>query len=449
MIEELAAALRARKVSARELARDALRRAAESQPRLNAFVTLAEDQAMARAAELDAMLERRQDLGPLHGIPIAHKDCFRTAGVRTTNGSKLLADYLPARDADVVARLNAAGAVSIGKTGLHEFTYGITSVNPHYGAVRNPWDESRVSGGSSGGSGAAVAAGVVALATGTDTGGSIRVPASFCGCVGLKPTYGALSRRGVFPLGPSQDHVGPLTRTVRDAEIAFFAMGGTLRLRPAQTLRAGVPADYFFDRLEPDVGASVRNAAQVAATVGLKVGEVRLPDVEELMEIARTTLLSEAAAVLGRFSTRREDFGEDVWALLEKGRAIAAHVYLEAQRRRRRLAREFARVWEQCDCLLTPTTPLVAFPIEHRQVTIGGVPEDPRTATTRCTRPFNVLGWPALSLPCGWSRQGLPVGLQVIAAPGREDAVFRVAGELERALDVSARPPLTACTRRS
>lgn len=442
MIEELAAALRARKVSVRELVRDALRRAAESQPRLNAFVTLVEDQAMARAVELDAMLARRQDLGPLHGVPIAHKDCFRTAGMRTTNGSKLLAGYVPARDAEVVARLNAAGAVSIGKTGLHEFTYGITSVNPHYGAVRNPWDPSRVSGGSSGGSGAAVAAGIVALATGTDTGGSIRIPASFCGCVGLKPTYGALSRRGVFALGPSQDHVGPMTRTVRDAEIAFFAMGGTLRLRPAPALRGGVPANYFFDRLEPDVRASIRNAVQVAADIGFDVREVRLPDVEELMEIARITLLSEAAAVLSRFSTCREDFGEDVWALLEKGRAIPAHVYLEAQRRRRRLAGEFARVWDRCDCLLTPTTPLVAFPIGCQQVTIGGVTEDARPATIRCTRPFNLLGWPALSLPCGWSKEGLPVGLQVIAGPGREDIIFSVAGRLEEALGVPARPPL-------
>jgi aspartyl-tRNA(Asn)/glutamyl-tRNA(Gln) amidotransferase subunit A len=211
--------------------------------------------------ELDAMLGRGVSLGPLHGIPIAHKDCILTRGVRTTGGSKIFADYVPRRDAEVVERLHGAGAVMIGKTGLHELTYGITNINPHYGAVRNPHDVTRVSGGSSGGSAVAVAAGMVAMATGTDTGGSIRIPASFCGCVGLKPTYDAISRKGVMPLGPSQDHVGPLAATVGDVALAFEAMGGRIEERAAGEFRIGVPVDYFFDGLDEEVRAAVESAA--------------------------------------------------------------------------------------------------------------------------------------------------------------------------------------------
>lgn len=410
---EMGRRLRARQVSVRELVEESLRSVARENPRLNAFVTVTDESARARAVELDAMLERGIDLGPFHGIPIAHKDCFLTKGVRTTGGAKIFAEYVPQRNAEVVERLHAAGAVMIGKTGLHELTYGITNVNPHYGAVRNPHDVTRVSGGSSGGSVAAVAAGLVAMATGTDTGGSIRIPASFCGCVGLKPTYGSISRKGVMPLGPSQDHVGPMANSVEDVALAFAAMGGRTGPYRGGELRIGVPVNYFYDGLDARVRSAVERAAQDAGG-----REVRLPDVEALMEIARVTLLSEAAATWGRYAKNPEDFGADVWALFEKGRMVTAVEYLDAQRRRRRLAREFAKVWDEVDCLLTPATPFPAFPIEHSA--------DLRPAATRLTRPFNLLGWPALALPCGATKAGLPLGLQLIAAPGREDVLFEV-----------------------
>lgn len=415
-------ALRARKVSARELTEDALSAVARENPRLNAFITVTHEAARARAAELDALLERGVDLGPLHGIPVAHKDCILTRGVRTTGGSKILADYVPRRDAEVVARLHAAGAVTIGKTGLHELTYGITNVNPHYGPVRNPHDTTRVSGGSSGGSAVAVVTGMAAMATGTDTGGSIRIPAAFCGCTGLKPTYGAISRKGVLPLGPSQDHVGPLTRTVKDAAIAFQAMGGLIQARAVRgAVRIGLPVNYFFDGLDAEVRASVERAAERAGA-----RPIRLPDLAALTEIAMVILLSEAAAVWDRYAKRREDFGADVWALLERGRAVRAVDYLDAQRRRKQLACEFAKVWKQVDCLLTPATPFPAFPIEQPP---GA---DLRPAATRFTRPFNLLGWPALALPCGTTGAGLPIGLQLIAAPAREDVLFAVGSSLEQ-----------------
>ncbi len=420
--------LRARELSVRELTAKTLRRVHKANEDLNAFITIMDGHALQRADELDAMLARGEDLGPLHGIPIAHKDCILTKGVRTTGGSKIFRDYVPDRDAEVVTRLHSAGAVVIGKTGLHEFTAGISNVNPHFGPVHNPHDLTKVSGGSSGGSGAAVAAGLVPAATGTDTGGSIRIPAAFCGCVGLKPTYGRVSREGVMPLGPSQDHVGPLGATVEDTAILYSAMAGVAVNMDGGVgdIRIGVPENYFWDNLAPEVRFWARGAVQVIAALGAKVREVRVPEVGPLMDIARVTLLCELAAGLGQHSDRERDFGADVWALMGQGRNFSAVEYLEAQARRQELALEFSRVWEELDCLMMPTTPNVAFPINAK--------EDHRPETTRLTRPFNLLGWPAISLPCGVSKEGLPIGVQLVAANGREDVLFRVAGALESGL---------------
>ena len=333
--------LRARELSVRELTAETLRSVHRANADLNAFITIMDGHALARADELDAMLARGQDLGPLHGIPIAHKDCILTKGVLTTGGSKIFSDYVPDHDAEVVKRLHAEGAVMIGKTGLHEFTAGISNVNPHYGPVHNPHDLTRVSGGSSGGSGAAVAAGLIPAATGTDTGGSIRIPASFCGCVGLKPTYDRVSRQGVMALGPSQDHVGPLTQTVADAAIMFGAMAGiadgSVVAGGVSDIRIGIPENYFWDNLAPEVRFWARGAVQVIAALGAKVREVRVPDVQPLMEIARVTLLCELAATLGHHSSRAHDFGADVWTLIEQGREFTAVDYINAQSERQEL----------------------------------------------------------------------------------------------------------------
>jgi aspartyl-tRNA(Asn)/glutamyl-tRNA(Gln) amidotransferase subunit A len=417
--------LRARELSVRELTADTLRRVHRANADLNAFITIMDGHALERADVLDAMLARGEDLGPLHGIPIAHKDCVLTKGVRTTGGSKIFADYVPERDAEVVTRLHALGAVMIGKTGLHEFTAGISNINPHFGPVHNPRYLTRVSGGSSGGSGAAVAAGLVLAATGTDTGGSIRIPASFCGCVGLKPTYGRVSREGVMALGPSQDHVGPMAGNVADTAILYAAMAGVVVNMDGGVggLRIGIPENYFWDNLAPEVRFWARGAVQVIAALGAQVREVRVPDVEPLMDVARVTLLCELAAALGQHSSREQDFGADVWALMEQGRDFSAVQYLEAQAERQELSKEFAGVWADLDCLMMPTTPIVAFPIETNV--------DHRPETTRLTRPFNLLGWPAMSLPCGVSKERLPIGVQLVAAPGREDVLFRVAEALE------------------
>jgi aspartyl-tRNA(Asn)/glutamyl-tRNA(Gln) amidotransferase subunit A len=439
-LQGLAAALRARKVSSWELAAQALREIERLDSKLNAFITVTGAAALAEARARDEELARGIDRGPLHGIPIAHKDLMRTKGVRTTAGSKIFADYVPRRDAAIVTKLREAGAVSLGKTGLHELAYGITSNNPHFGAIHNPWDLTRIPGGSSGGSAVAVAAGLVPFATGTDTGGSIRVPASFCGVVGLKPTFGRVSVSGVLPLGFSQDHVGPLTRTVRDAAIAFQAMvdDPSDYVPPADSdltgVRIGLPRNFFMERVDPEVEAAMRAAFDTAARIGGRVVEVTVPYMETLRGAAVTCLLVEAASALRPFLDRRADFGTDVRAMLDQGKAIPAIDYIEAQRTRRRIGRQFAKLFEQVDCIFTPATPVTAPWIGQMTLGIGGAAEEVRAAATRFSRGMNALGLPAISIPCGFSRSGLPIGLQIIAAARQEDRLLHAAAAMEDAL---------------
>ncbi len=446
----MAAALRARKVSSRELVMQSLREIERLDPKLNAFITVTGEAALAEAAMRDEELARGIDRGPLHGIPIAHKDLMRTKGVRTTAGSKVFANYIPRRDAAIVTRLREAGAVSLGKTGLHELAYGITSNNPHFGAIHNPWDLKRIPGGSSGGSAAAVAAGMVPFATGSDTGGSIRVPASFCGVVGLKPTFGRVNVSGVLPLGFSQDHVGPLTRTVRDAAIAFQAMADdpTDYVPPADSdlteVRIGLPENFFMELVDPEVEASVRAAFDTAARIGGRVVEVKVPDMEALRSAAVTCLLVEAASALRPFLDRRADFSADVLPKLDQGKAIPAIDYIEAQRTRRRIGRQFAKLFETVDCIFTPATPMPAPKIGQTTLEIQGTSEEVRAVATRFSRGMNALGLPAISIPCGFSLRGLPIGLQIIAAAGQDDRLLHAAAAMEDALVLSGRVPSVA-----
>ena len=445
---EAGVALRRRQVSSVELTREALARAGRLNPTLNAFITVTAEQTLEGARLADADLARGNDRGPLHGLPVALKDLFATRGVRTTAGSRVHENYVPDFDAAAVERLNAAGAVSLGKLNMHELAYGITSDNPHFGAVRNPWDASRSPGGSSGGSGAAVAAGIVYLALGTDTGGSIRIPASFCGTVGLKPTYGRVSRFGVLPLGWSLDHVGPLARTVRGAAAALNALAGYDPRDPASSrrpvadcvpgercsirgVRIGLPENFYFERLDGGVETAVRAALAQAASLGAEVQPVRVPDIEALNVAARVILLSEASAVMEPHLERRGQFGADVLALLDQGRLIPATDYIHAQRLRRKIRREFQDVWRKVDCLMVPTTPNTAPRIGQKTVRLGGAEEDVRLASTRLARGINALGFPALSMPCGLSSGGLPIGLQIVGPPFEEALVLRVAAALE------------------
>lgn len=434
-IAKAARALRSRQVSSIELTKQCLDQIAKLNPSLNAFITVTADSALSRAQELDRELAQGIDRGSLHGIPIAHKDLMWTKGIRTTSGSKIFADFVPDTDAPIVQKLSEAGCVMVGKAGLHELAYGITSNNPHFGAIRNSRNPEHSPGGSSGGSAVAVATGMAFMATGTDTGGSIRVPASFCGVAGLKPTYGLVDRRQVQPLGLSLDHVGPLALTVDDLRISLDAMADPQRRKPApasiRDIRIGLPENFYFELNAPEVQAAVRGAAVRAEALGARVIPVQVPDIEALNQAGLVILLSEAAAVHQANLHRRGDFGADVLGLLDQGSLIPAADYVNAQRLRQQLLNEFHTLFQGLDCLFTPTTPITAPRIGQTETTLGGVTHDTRMLTTRFVRGFNVLGFPALSIPCGVSPEGMPIGLQLVARPFEENLLLLLGDALE------------------
>jgi aspartyl-tRNA(Asn)/glutamyl-tRNA(Gln) amidotransferase subunit A len=449
-IREAAAALRSGSVSSVELTTSALERIQRLDARLNSFVAVTADLALRHARQADEDLRAGRDRGPLQGIPIAVKDLFLTKGIRTTGGSKIYEHFIPEVDAAVVEKLAAAGAVPMGKLNMHELAYGITSANPHFGPVRNPWQTDHSPGGSSGGSGAAVAAGFVFAAMGSDTGGSIRIPASFCGTVGIKPTYGRVSRYGTLPLGYSLDHMGPLTRSVRDAGVVLNAIAGHDPRDPASSRRAapdfvpadgcsirgmriGVPENFYFERVDPEVEAAVRGALRQAESQGAEVKPIRVPDIVGLNAVARVVLLAEASAVLEPFLNDRRQFGPDVLALLDQGRLLPATDYINAQRLRRKMRRDFAELWAEVDCIVTPATPAPAPRSGEKTVSLGGQDEDVRLAATRLVRGINALGLPAVSLPCGVTAAGLPIGAQIVGPAFQEAEILRVAAALEEA----------------
>lgn len=447
-IREAGQSLRKRRLSAVELATAAISRIDRTNSSLRAFITVTAGYALERARVADVELRTGRDRGPLHGIPIAVKDLFATRGVLTTAGSKVFANLVPEYDSTTVERLEKAGAVMLGKLNMHELAYGITSANPHFGAVRNPWNPEHSPGGSSGGSAVAVAANIVYAAMGTDTGGSIRIPAAFCGTVGLKPTYGRVSRHGVLPLAYSLDHVGPLTRSVYDAALMLNAIAGfdarddssshhpTVDFTPEEGgsirgLRIGFAQNFFFERLDHDVESSVRGACARAESLGAVVKPVVVPDMAAINAIGRMILLAEASAHMEPYLRERHRIGPDVLSLLEQGRLVAATDYINAQRLRRRARQRFDLLWREVDCLLTPTTPNAAPRADAQSVRLGGTEEDVRLATTRLVRGINVLGLPALSMPCGLNGSGLPIGLQIIGPAFEEALILRVGAALE------------------
>jgi aspartyl-tRNA(Asn)/glutamyl-tRNA(Gln) amidotransferase subunit A len=459
-IHAIAHALRARQISCAELITERISRIRRLDPKVNSFITLTADEALEAARIADQELAAGHDRGSLHGIPVAHKDLFATRGLRTTGGSLIYRDWVPDFDAAVVSQMALAGCVSLGKLNLHELAYGITSQNEHFGGVKNPWDLTRIPGGSSGGSGAALVLGFVSCGTGTDTGGSIRIPASYCGVAGLKPTYGRVSMFGCLPLAHSLDHMGPLARTVRDCALILNAIAGYDErdsasvampaedfLPPAEVsltgLRIGLPTSFYFDRADPEVVAAVHAMAKVAQAAGATLVDVDVPDILALNEATLVVQLAESSHSIDPFSTRGDLLGKAVKPNIERGKTVTALAYLNAFTAIKRFRAEFAELFTHCDVLFAPSTPITAPSIGADTITIDGVEEDTRLATTRLMRGANALGLPAASIPSGFSAAGMPMGLQVMGPLWHEARVLQVAAAIEDRTDFHLRrPPL-------
>ncbi len=449
-LADLARALQAREVSPVEVTKALLWRIEGDET--NAFITVTGERAMEDAARAEEEISAGEHRGPLHGVPIAIKDLIYTEGVRTTMASAFFRDFVPDGDATVAKKLRDAGCVLVGKTNTHEFAYGPTGDRSFFGPTKNPHDLARITGGSSGGSGAAVATGLCYGALGSDTGGSIRIPAALCGVVGMKPTFGRVSKNGVFPLAWTLDHVGPLTRTVEDNAIILNALAGPDPQDPysvdrpdedfARDLDAGVrgavvgiPTDFYFERVDPEVEERVRDATQAFRHFGAEVREVTIPTVWETLHAQRLMLAAEAYAVHEeRLETEPERFDDQGLERLLRGKDLEAYRYAGALQRKLQSRREFERVLEEVDVLLVPSTPIPATEIGQRQTSIAGHEEAVYAALTRLTGPTNMNGLPSLSVPCGTTASGLPVGMQLIGRAFEEATVYRFGRTYETAV---------------
>ena len=450
-IAELAPRLRRKEVSPVEVTRACLERIEKLNPALNAFITVTAESALAEARAAEIEIARGEWRGLLHGIPIALKDLIDTAGTRTTAASAVFEHRIPTEDAEVVQRLRRAGAVILGKNNLHEFAYGGSSLVSFFGDVHNSRNTRHIAGGSSGGSAAAVAAGLCYAAIGTDTAGSIREPAALCGCVGIKPTYGRVSARGVIPLSWSLDHVGPLAATAGDAAVVLQAIAGydaldvgsadvpvsdyVSGLRDgAKKLRVGIPRTYFFDDLDDEVRAAAEQAVVVIATLVADVRDLRVE-----VSSDRTVQAAESFAYHAEHLARTPElYQPETLRRIRTGERISTTEYIQRRRevdRERRLAH---KIFADVDLLVTPTTPIPA-------PAIADLKKDPAAlrpaelALLRNTRPFNVWGLPAVSVPCGFTTGGLPMGLQIAGPQWREDLVLRLAHAYEQVVNFSAK----------
>jgi aspartyl-tRNA(Asn)/glutamyl-tRNA(Gln) amidotransferase subunit A len=444
-ISELSQRIRRKEVSPVEITRACLERIEKLNPALNAFITVTAESALAEARAAEAEIMSGNWRGPMHGVPVALKDLIDTAGVRTTSASALHKDRVPERDAEVVRRLRQAGAVIVGKNNLHEFAYGGSSLVSYFGDVHNPWDIGRIAGGSSGGSAAAVAAGLVYAAIGTDTAGSIREPSALCGCVGLKPTYGRVSSRGVIPLSLSLDHVGPLTATVADAAIVLQAIAGYdsnditsadvavadyvgALQEGAKSLRVGVPRAYFFDDLDSEVASAMEHALRGIQTLVADVKEVKLN-----VPTDRTLQAAEAYAYHAENVAMTPDlYQAETVRRIRNGEAVTAVEYIQRRRELEEARRNIVHVFADVDLLVLPTMPMPAPAIADLKADPAAL-RPAELKLLRNTRPFNVWGLPAISVPCGFTQSGLPIGLQIAGPHWREDLVLRLAHAYEQA----------------
>lgn len=465
-VGELGRLFRERRLSPVEVVAAVFERVRRFDGRINSFISLCEEAAVADAKRAEKEISSGKWRGPLHGVPFAVKDLIDAEGVPTTAGSLMWKEFMPKEDAPVVHRLRHAGAILVGKLNMHEVAFGITSRNPHFGPILNPWDLSASCGGSSSGSAAALAAGFVPLTLGTDTGGSIRIPSALCGVVGLKPTYGLVSRKGVLPLAWSMDHVGPMARQVDDIALALSAMtlkapGDMSGSRRAPTdhkdiphgdfrkLVIGLPTAYFYEGLREDIQQGVLTAVDHLKSMGAQIREIAIPEIAAADRAAFTILFSEAAACLEIHARKRpQDVSETVMDNVRLGMTIPATRYIQALRVRSQAIDAMERLFAEIDLMVVPATMVDAHPIAAEEVSVGGGRTvDVRTAMTRCTRVFNLTGNPVLCLPCGLSGRQLPVGMQMVGAPFQEKRLLEIGAAYQKAFPLVPATPNLDCVQ--
>jgi aspartyl-tRNA(Asn)/glutamyl-tRNA(Gln) amidotransferase subunit A len=432
-IEQFGRRLRARELTAVRVTDECLRRIEADNPKLNAFITVMADEAMRQAREADQELAAGNDRGPLHGVPISIKDLLDVRGVPTTAASRVREGHVAERDAPAIAHLRMAGAVFVGKTNLHEFAFGTTSEDSAFGPVRNPHDPTRSAGGSSGGSAVSVAAGMALATIGTDTGGSIRIPAAACGIVGLKPTLGEVSIDGVVPLSRTMDHIGPLAQSVTDACLVYHALTGDAHAQPPAPmpmhgLRLAVPRKYFCDLLDDEVRARFEEALDRLRTAGAQVDEIEIHHAADIAAVYLHLVLGDAAAYHATMlDTTPERYTPPVRIRLEMGRYVLAEDYVRALAGRERLRREVDAALSQHDALVLPSLPIPAPTIGANSVQVGATAEPVRNLMLRLTQPFNVTGHPAIAMPAGVTKDKLPCSVQLVGRRMQTDALLRVA----------------------
>ncbi|MDE0719205.1 MAG: amidase [Dehalococcoidia bacterium] len=456
---DLSKLVQSKEISPVEIIEAHLTRIDATEPVLNSFITLLADQARKSARQAEKDIQAGRYKGPLHGIPVALKDLYNTGGVRTTSGSRIFDTFIPTEDCTVAAKFHQAGAILLGKLNMHQFAYGPTGENPDYGHMHNPWNPDMVTGGSSGGSGSAAAAGQCTITTGSDTGGSIRIPAALCGIVGLKPTYGLVSRYGLSALSWSLDHPGPMTRTVEDTAITMNVIAGhdpkdvasakvdipdytSALTGDVKGLRIGIVKEYFEAPLDPQVRKAVMDAISLLESMGAEIKEVSYPMFNQSQAISSTVLMAEATAYHRDLLEKDgHQLYEPVRQRLEAGLFISAAEYLRAQQARSIFDQQGRRLLDEVDLLAGPTDPVTAPEILASKVMAGEQEVGVVGALTQYTRPYNINGFPAISVPCGFSDDGMPIGLQLAGRPFDELTVLRAAHAYEQANDWHTRRP--------
>ncbi|MFA8440071.1 amidase [Pueribacillus sp. YX66] len=459
-ISQLAPKLEKQELSPVEVTRMMLERIEVVDEQLNSYITVMKEVALAQAKQAEREIAKGHYRGRLHGVPIALKDLLNTKGIRTTAGSQVLAEHIPNEDATVVTKLREAGAILLGKLNMHEFAFGVTNKNDYFGKTRNPWDVERTPGGSSGGSGAAVAAGLAFAALGSDTGGSIRTPSALNGIYGLKPTFGRVSKYGAIPLAWSLDHIGPMTRSVEDLAIVLQSIAGFDKNDPTTVnrivpdyesslnmnisgLRVGVPTNYFFDFIEDEVALSVKVAINQLEKLGATLVEVTIPELELSEYSELVTIQSEAAAYhYDTLQGKSHLYGNDVRTTLQAGQLVTAVQYVKAQQVRRLLQEALVRVFKEIDVIAAPTVSMVAPKWKESFKMIQGESKAVAAEFVRFAAPANLTGIPSLSVPTGFSSERLPIGMQLMGRPFEESTLLAIAAAFENEVHTKKQYPI-------